>query len=120
MEEKVNILSAANAIVNGRSEEKIREYGDFPTSMEKAAMMASLMTSKAISARDMYLCMVAVKLSRESHAHKRDNLLDAVAYLGALENHQQLQSQQQSDIIAGLLEPKISAHLASARSSTQL
>ena len=30
--------------------------------------------------------MVALKLSRESYNHKEDNLLDAVAYLGALNN----------------------------------
>jgi len=32
------------------------------------------------------MCMVALKLSRESYNHKTDNLLDAAAYLGALQN----------------------------------
>jgi hypothetical protein len=82
----MNILEKANQIVNERSEEKERMYGPFETSMIKAADLASIMTGKEISAADMYLCMVALKLSRESFAHKEDNLLDAVAYLGALNN----------------------------------
>jgi hypothetical protein len=31
--------------------------------------------------------MVALKLSRQSYTHKEDNLLDAVAYLGSLNNY---------------------------------
>jgi len=77
----------ANEIVNERSEEKEREYGDFSESMEKASKLASIMTSKNISTEDMYICMVALKMSRESFKHKEDNLLDCVAYLGALNNY---------------------------------
>ena len=54
--------------------------------MEKAASIASSCTGKDITARDMYLCLIALKLSRESYNHKEDNLLDAVAYIGALNN----------------------------------
>jgi hypothetical protein len=82
----MNILEKANQIVNERSEEKERMYGPFEDSMIKAADLASIMTGKEITAPDMYLCMVALKLSRESFSHKEDNLLDAVAYLGALNN----------------------------------
>lgn len=83
----MNILDEANKIVNERSEEKERMYGPFSEGMEKAAKIASLMTSKDITAIDMYKCMVALKLSRESYTSKEDNLLDAVAYLGALNNY---------------------------------
>lgn len=83
---KNNILEQANEIVNKRSEEKERMYGPFEESMEKAAKLASLMTNKDIETKDMYLCMVALKLAREAHNHKEDNLLDCVAYLGALNN----------------------------------
>ena len=82
----MNILEKANEIVNQRSEEKERMYGPFDKSMIIAADLASLMTGKNFTAPDMYLCMVAIKLSRESSSHKEDNLLDAVAYLGALNN----------------------------------
>jgi hypothetical protein len=36
---------------------------------------------------DMYAALVALKLSRHSYNYKQDNLLDAVAYLGALDNY---------------------------------
>lgn len=82
----MNILKRADEITNQRSEEKERMYGPFEESMENAARMASLMTGKEISTENMYLCLVALKLSRQSYAHKEDNLLDAVAYLGSLNN----------------------------------
>jgi len=84
----MNILKEADKIINQRSEEKERMYGPFSEGMERAAMIATYATGKQITARDMYLCMVALKLSRESYNHKEDNLLDAVAYLGALNNYE--------------------------------
>ena len=83
----MNILEKANEIVNTRSEEKERMYGPFEEGMERAAMIASGCTGKTLTSSDMYLCLVALKLSRQSYNHKEDNLLDAVAYLGSLNNH---------------------------------
>ena len=83
----MNILEKANEIVNLRSEEKERMYGPFEQGMERAAMIASGCTGKNITASDMYMCLVALKLSRQSYNHKEDNLLDAVAYLGSLNNY---------------------------------
>ena len=83
----MNILEKANEITNKRSEEKERMYGPFEESMNKAAKIATLMTSKTITTEDMYKCMVALKLSRESYSHKEDNLLDAVSYLGSMNNY---------------------------------
>ena len=40
-----------------------------------------------ITVEDMYHFQIALKLAREAHSHKEDNLLDAVAYLGALNNY---------------------------------
>jgi len=83
----MNILEKANEIVNTRSEEKERMYGPFEEGMERAAMIASGCIGKTLTTSDMYLCLVALKLSRQSYNHKEDNLLDAVAYLGSLNNH---------------------------------
>ena len=83
----MNILEKANEIINKRSEEKERMYGPFSEGMERAAMIASGSTGKTLTAEDMYICLVALKLSRQSYNHKEDNLLDAVAYLGALNNY---------------------------------
>lgn len=84
---KINILEKANEIVNLRSEEKERMYGPFNEGMERAAKILSGMIGKEIDAIFMYKAMIALKLSRESYNHKEDNLLDAIAYLGALDNY---------------------------------
>ena len=84
----MNILKEADDIINKRREEKQRMYGPFEEGMERAAKIASGCTGKNITAKDMYMCMVALKLSRESYSHKEDNLLDAVAYLGSLNNYE--------------------------------
>lgn len=82
-----NILKRANEIVNERSEEKEREYGPFSEGMDRAAKIFNGMTGGKFTAIDMYKAMIALKLSRESYAHKEDNLLDAAAYIGALNNY---------------------------------
>lgn len=82
----MNILEKANQIVNERSEEKIREYGPFKLCNERTAIIASVLCNKEITTQDVYYFQIALKLARESHAHKEDNLLDAAAYIGALNN----------------------------------
>ena len=84
----MNILEQANDIVNKSSEEKARQYGPFSEGMRRAAMIASGMTGKDLTAEDMYASLVALKLSRHSYNYKEDNLLDACAYLGALDNYE--------------------------------
>lgn len=86
----MNILEQANKIVNERSEEKERQYGPFHESMERAANLYNLMTpvsEGSISVAGMYRAMIALKLSREAYKHKEDNLLDAVAYMGSLNDY---------------------------------
>ena len=48
----MNILKKANEIVNERSEEKERQYGDFIECMAKTARIASEMSSKEITTGD--------------------------------------------------------------------
>jgi hypothetical protein len=82
----MNILKKADEIINQRQEEKERQYGPFEDGMQKAAELASIMSNKQITVIDMYNCMIALKLSRQSYNHKEDNLLDAVAYIGSMNN----------------------------------
>ncbi len=84
-----NILKKADEIVNERSEEKERMYGPFAESMTRAAYIYNLMSpeDEKISVAGIYRAMIALKLSREAYAHKEDNLLDAVAYMGAMNNY---------------------------------
>lgn len=85
----MNILEKANQIVNQRSEEKERMYGPFNKSMERATAIynASSPDNEQISVQGMYRALIALKFSREAHAHREDNLLDAVAYIGAMNNY---------------------------------
>ena len=83
----MNILKKANEIVNERSEEKQRQYGDFIQCMKKTARIATEMSSKDITTEDAYNVLIALKLARQSNFHKEDNLLDAVAYIGSLNNY---------------------------------
>lgn len=85
----MNILEKANEIINCRSEEKDRMYGPIDEGMEIAAQIFNLITpeGQSITPEGMYWALVALKLSRQHFNHKEDNLLDAVAYIGALNNY---------------------------------
>jgi hypothetical protein len=83
----MNILEKANEIVNLRLEEKERMYGDFHLSMEKTSSIASLLSNKSLDVNDCYNVLIALKLARQSNSHKEDNLLDAVAYMGSLNDY---------------------------------
>ena len=83
----MNILEEANKIINERSEEKERMYGPFEEGRDRAAMIASGMTGKDFTGTDMYAALIALKFSRHSYNYKEDNLLDAAAYIGGLDNY---------------------------------
>lgn len=85
----MNILKKADEIVNQRSEEHERQYGPFSESMKRAANIFNAISPKgeSITPEGMYRAMIAMKFAREANAHKEDNLLDAVAYIGALNNY---------------------------------
>lgn len=85
-----NILYTADQIVNHRAEEKERQYGPFSESIERTANFYNLMKPQHeadITPEGVFRVLIALKLSRESYGHKEDNLLDGVAYIGALNNY---------------------------------
>ena len=84
-----NILEQANDIINNRSEEKDRMYGPIGEGMEIAANIYNAVTPEGyhITPEGMFWALIALKLSRQHFNHKEDNLLDAVAYMGALNNY---------------------------------
>ena len=79
----MNILKKADQIINKRGP-KEKAYGPFKECMQKAARIASEMSSKELTTVDMYNVIIAIKLSRQAHSHTEDNLLDTVAYLASL------------------------------------
>ena len=80
-ENNKSILSEAEDIVNGSRQS---DYGDARESFSRIATIASVMVGKELSPEDCCAVMMAVKLVRESFAHKRDNLVDLCGYANIL------------------------------------
>lgn len=95
----MNILNKADQIINNRAEEKTREYGDIDTEMSKISYLFQIMTGKKLSIDEVYMLLVCLKLARQSNSHKEDNLLDCVAYLGALNNYKNKKDKELDDLI---------------------
>lgn len=99
----MNILEKADQIVNHRSEEKERMYGPFSKSMARATLIynASSPEDEQISVEGMFRALIALKLSREAYSHREDNLLDAAAYIGAMNNYinERINSEETNEII---------------------
>lgn len=83
----MNILEAANNIANKRGEEKERQYGPMEETHKRTAEIASLLSGKEITVKDIYWMKIAMKLAREAHAHKEDNLIDVCAYISGLNDY---------------------------------
>lgn len=83
----MNILERASAILYDRAEERDRQYGPFDESMEKTQQLAQQIAGHYLSLKDCYCVIIALKLARESHVHKEDNLLDAIVYIAQMNDH---------------------------------
>lgn len=96
-----SILVRADQIINQRSEEKERQYGPMNDSIETTAQIASGLRGKSFDAQDVFTILIALKFARHAHCYKEDNLLDACAYIGALDNYlksQKTVSKEQEDL----------------------
>ena len=80
-DERGSILDEAKDVING---ERQNHYGDPEDSFALIAEYWSTYMEKNITPQDVAMMMVLFKLARESHQHKRDNLVDAAGYLGIL------------------------------------
>ena len=67
----------------GESEEKERQYGELIPSMEKASRIANEISCREFTADDIYVAMIALKMSRMSQSYKYDTYLDAIGYIAA-------------------------------------
>ena len=80
-DERGSILDEAKEVING---ERQNHYGDPEDSFALIAEYWSIYLDRHLSPQDVAMMMVLFKLARESHQHKRDNLVDAAGYLGIL------------------------------------
>lgn len=81
-----NILEQANKIVNCNTD-KTELYGTYSECNQRIADLMSIFCDKKITAEDVFKLEFAMKIAREIQNHKEENLLDAIAYIGALNNH---------------------------------
>lgn len=71
------ILEEAQSLVYGAREES---YGHPFIDFSRTAKMWSALLDIDITPKQVALCMIALKLSRETNKHRRDNLVDAAGY----------------------------------------
>lgn len=76
------ILQEAQRLTTGDRQEA---YGHPLDDFSKTAAMWSVIIGAPVSAEQVALCMVAVKISRELNAPKRDNLVDGAGYFNCLQ-----------------------------------
>lgn len=72
------ILMEAYELLNGLRQ---REYGPPVECLDRTASLWSSYLSRHVTAKDVGICMVLLKIARESYAHNPDNILDACGYL---------------------------------------
>lgn len=74
---KESILQEAERIVNG---DRNDDYGDMKKSFENIAKGWSVIANSEITAHQVGLMMVWLKVCRENNKPKRDNLVDIAGY----------------------------------------
>ena len=87
----MTIAEEADKIING---DRRASYGPVNASFEQTAKIWSGILGTDITPQEVALCMIGLKLQRESFAHKRDNLVDLIGYtllLEKLEDETQIQ-----------------------------
>jgi hypothetical protein len=98
---KDNIAHEAVKILSG---DRNVDYGSYIESFNKISTVASILAGKPITEEDCAKVLMAVKLVRESHRHKRDNLVDLVAYsviLNDLENENEHTTENRGNVESG-------------------
>lgn len=72
-----SILQEADRIINS---ERRQDYGPIEESFSRIASVWSAILKRRVSPHEVALCMIGLKLCRESNSHKRDNLVDIAGY----------------------------------------
>lgn len=76
-----SILQEAERIT---SEDRQKDYGHPLDDYRRTAALWSAVLGVEVTASQAILCMILLKVSRECHKHKRDNLVDMAGYAKCL------------------------------------
>lgn len=77
-----SILEQAQELVN---KDRKKQYGNPVKAWRRIAKTASLLTGHNLTPADCIKVLMATKLIREQHSHKRDNLVDLCGYADILQ-----------------------------------
>lgn len=77
-----DILLEAHSLVNG---DRNKQYGNPLDDFSRTAAMWSAILGVPVAAEQVGLCMIAVKISRQCNAPKRDNMTDAAGYAATVQ-----------------------------------
>lgn len=81
-----NILETANELTAGDRQES---YGHPADTDKPIAEMWSIILGTEVKPDQVPLCMIALKMCREMHKPKADNLVDIAGYARTLEMHRE-------------------------------
>lgn len=77
-----SVLVEAERIING---DRRQDYGDVLPGFEMVASMWSAVLGVDVTAEQVCLCMVLLKVQRAANGYQRDSLVDIAGYAGCLE-----------------------------------
>jgi hypothetical protein len=81
MPKATEVLEEALRVINGP---RRGAYGDVQTSFFAIAQLWSVVMHTPVTAQQVALCMIALKVCREANSHSHDNLVDIGGYTGLL------------------------------------
>lgn len=61
------------------------DYGDPSINLARIARLWSVLLGVTVTSEQVGLCLIAVKISRQIHKHKPDNLTDIAGYARCIE-----------------------------------
>ena len=76
------VLDEAKRVVYG---ERAANYGHPTADFWRSAKMWSVILGTTVTAEQVALCMIALKISRECNRPKRDNIVDIAGYAACIE-----------------------------------
>ena len=77
-----SVLLEADGLIHG---DRNQDYDHPLDNFRKTAKMWSVIFDVEVTEEQVAMAMVALKLARELHRHKRDNIVDGAGYFGTLD-----------------------------------